>query len=112
MPHTYLDEGNLDQTDIAAKSTVEVFWLLRENLNFSYETFSSFKRSAGLFRLITLPIKIFSCDIVDVSNYERDQITLANLYREHQIETLAHAENMQAEHLQYAEFTADIFAIR
>lgn len=34
------------------------------------------------------------------------------LYRENQIEMLFHAENMRPEQLQYAEFTADIFAIR
>lgn len=57
-----------------------------------------------------------SCEIAEVSNYERNESTSAaytmTLYRENKIDTLAHAENMRPEQLQYAEFTADIFAIR
>ncbi|XP_055325383.1 glutamate receptor ionotropic, kainate 2-like [Sitodiplosis mosellana] len=90
VPLTYLDNTRLDQMDIAAISTLPVSWLLRDDLN-------------------------FSCDIVEMSNYEWNQSTLAAatmaLYREDRIDTLAHAENMRPEQLQYAEFTADIFAI-
>lgn len=53
--------------------------------------------------------------MVQVSNVERNKspsaATMA-LYRQNQIEMLAHGENMRAEQLQYSDFTADIFAIR
>lgn len=54
MPLTYLDDGNLDQTDIAAYSTMEVSWLLQDDLNFSYETFPSFTS----FKLIVCSLSI------------------------------------------------------
>lgn len=65
-------------------------------------------------RIVTV-VFISSCDLAQVSNFSHNQRIMPDsmaLYETNQIDILAHAECMRPELLQYAEFTADIFALR